>query len=106
MFFIVLGSDYPGGGYFGIRRERSQVEEMVRELLDAASSANVVTRGGVAWSDGSLRRAAQDTALYIERALEIGGVPAGMNADDHDGTDDSDSFEDDVAREIFDSDVD
>ena len=70
---------------------------MVRELLDAANSANVVCRGGVVWSltwnDETIPRAAQDTAIYIERALEIGGVPAGMNADDHDGTDDSESGE-------------
>ena len=53
------------------------MENMVRELLDASAAAS--------------QQNLQSTAIYIERALEIGGVPAGMNAEDHDGTGDSES---------------
>ena len=55
-------------------------------MVDAAGPANALVLGTPA--EGALHEAAHDVATFIERALEIGGVPAHIGADDHDQTDD------------------
>ena len=81
---------------FGIRRERSQVDNMVYELLLAQEHASYLLRDAL--PGDPFYAAVQANFTFIERALEIGGVPANVSDDS-----DNDAIDNFGATGVFDN---